>query len=59
MREVIGQRAQMNLQINNDEYLVRFVDFTGIERVQVYTKGETAPLSILPIMVGTTPVISL
>ena len=57
MREIIGAENQRNIQLNDNEVQVVFIDFTGMQRVIVAGLNETLP--ILPIMQGTVPIISL
>lgn len=57
MREIIGAENQRNVQLNENEVQVVFIDFTGMQRVIVAGLNETLP--ILPIMQGTVPIISL
>lgn len=57
MREIIGAENQRNIQLNENEVKVVFIDFTDMQRVIV--AGLNEPLPVLPIKKGTVPVISM
>lgn len=48
---------QNNLQLNNDEASVLFIDFSGMTQLAVMNTDEQLPL--IPIKQGTAPILSL
>ena len=57
MRDIIGTENKRTIQLKDNEALIRFTDFTDMERVIVMSLDEQLPL--IPLKEGTAPVISM